>query len=85
MKYLLYYLIIINIITFFLYGIDKRKAIKNKKRIRETTLLLCSIMGGCFLGLISMYLYHHKTKKVKFVLGNLLLIILYSYLIWRYL
>ena len=32
----LIYLVIINVVTFFMYGIDKWKAKKSKMRIRET-------------------------------------------------
>ena len=64
----MYYLISINIISFILMFIDKRKAIKNKYRVKESTLLFISLLGGCFGTLISMYLFHHKTKKLKFKL-----------------
>ena len=35
----LIYLAVINVVTFFVYGIDKWKAKKSKWRIRETALL----------------------------------------------
>ena len=62
------YLVIINIIAFFLCFMDKKKAIKGKYRISESTLLFVSIIGGCFGMLIGMFLFHHKTKKLKFKL-----------------
>ena len=40
------YLLIINVVTFALYGIDKWKAIHNKWRIREATLLITALIGG---------------------------------------
>lgn len=46
MKHILYYLVLINVITFLIYGIDKLKAKKGKWRIPEATLLLLSILGG---------------------------------------
>ena len=42
----LIYLVIINVITFFLYGIDKWKAKQSKMRIRETALLGLAVHGG---------------------------------------
>ena len=42
------YLIIINIISFIIMGLDKLFAIKNKRRISENTLLFLSIIGGVF-------------------------------------
>ena len=69
------YLIIVNILAFFLCFIDKRKAIKQKYRISEDTLLFISLIGGCFGLVLSMNIFHHKTKKLKFKLVYLLCII----------
>ena len=44
--YCFYYLVLINVITFIAYGIDKLKAKKGKWRIPEATLLLLAIVGG---------------------------------------
>lgn len=68
----MYYLISINIISFILIFIDKQKAIYHKWRIPEQLLLFIATIGGCFGMLISMYLFHHKTKKLKFKLVHLL-------------
>ena len=77
------YLLIINVVTFALYGIDKWKAIHNKWRIREATLLITALIGGAF---IAMQMFRHKTKKwyfkytvpamlVVYVVGMILLVI----------
>lgn len=71
----MYYLISINLISFILMFIDKRKAIHNKYRIKESTLLFISLLGGCFGTLLGMYLFRHKTKKLKFKLVHLFCII----------
>lgn len=42
----IYYLIIINIVTFIVYGIDKWKAKKSLWRVRENSLLMLAILGG---------------------------------------
>lgn len=68
MKVLNTYLIIINILGFFLILIDKVKACKNKWRIKENTLLFISIIGGSIGELLSMLIFHHKTKKNKFII-----------------
>lgn len=75
------YLTSINIIGFLLTLIDKRKAIKNKWRISEGTLLLISLIGGCFGTALAMFLFHHKTRKIKFKLVYLLCLI-WGYLIY---
>lgn len=75
------YLILINIIGFITCFIDKRKAINNKYRIKEITLLLISLIGGCFGFYIGMYMFHHKTKKLKFILLVPIMIIMWIVLI----
>lgn len=64
------YIISLSIITFFIYGCDKLLAIKRKRRISEHTLLLLSVIGGALGALIAMYLFHHKTRKRKFLVVN---------------
>ena len=44
---LLYYLIVINIVTFLVYGIDKWKAKQGSWRISEVSLLILAVIGGC--------------------------------------
>lgn len=78
------YLIIVNILAFILCFIDKRKAIKQKYRISEDTLLFISLIGGCFGLVLSMNIYHHKTKKLKFKLVYLLCIIWFLIIINYY-
>jgi uncharacterized membrane protein YsdA (DUF1294 family) len=67
-----YYLIIINIFLFILYGIDKLLAIKHKERISGFALSLISLCGGSIGGILGMITFHHKTKKIKFWILNIL-------------
>ena len=69
MKIILGYLLAVNIATFFLYGIDKYKAKKNKWRISEATLLTMAAIGGSIGALAGMRLWHHKTMHKKFKYG----------------
>ena len=71
------YLIIINLITFIVFGVDKRAAIKKRSRIRVSTLLTLSFVGGSLGGLIAMYLFRHKTQKLQFTLLLPLMLILH--------
>ena len=60
------YLIVINLIAFVLYGIDKKRSIRNEYRISERVLLWMARLGGgigCWLGI---KLFRHKTKHGKF-------------------
>lgn len=89
---LILYLVIINVITFVIFGVDKYKAIRQEWRIRESTLLGLALIGGSIGGWLAMYIFHHKTKKVKFFMGIPVIlaiqIVVFSYLfcggdIWR--
>ena len=67
-------LIIINLITFLLYGIDKRKAKKGMWRISEVTLLLLAVIGGSIGAWLGIKIWHHKTLHKKFKYGIPLII-----------
>ena len=75
-QYSMYYLFAINIVSFFLYGIDKYKAKKNKWRISEATLLMMAVIGGSIGAWVGMRLWHHKTMHKKFKYGIPIIIIL---------
>ena len=74
MNIILGYLLAVNIATFFLYGIDKYKAKKNKWRISEATLLTMAAIGGSIGAWAGMRLWHHKTMHKKFKYGIPLII-----------
>ena len=65
----LIYLAVINVVTFFMYGIDKWKAKKSKWRIRETALLGLAVLGGSIGAWLGMKVWHHKTQHKKFRFG----------------
>ena len=65
----LIYLVVINVVTFFLYGIDKWKAKHDKWRISEATLLGLAVVGGSIGAWLGMKLWHHKTLHKKFRYG----------------
>lgn len=80
---LIYYLVALNIITFFIYGIDKHKAKKNKWRISEAFLLALALLGGSVGAWLGMKVWHHKTMHKKFQLGVPLIFIL-QVCLWLY-
>ena len=65
----LIYLVSINVVTFFMYGIDKWKAKKSRWRIRETALLGLAVLGGSIGAWLGMKVWHHKTQHKKFKYG----------------
>lgn len=76
MTILICYLIIVNIVAFFVYALDKHRAKHDKWRIPESTLLLFSAIGGSIGSLAAMKICHHKTRKKKFTITVPLLLIL---------
>ena len=66
---ILIYILIINVVTFFVYGIDKYKAKHAKWRIPEATLLLLAAIGGSIGAWCGMKVWHHKTMHKKFKYG----------------
>lgn len=67
----------VSVISFFVCVYDKIAAKKfTKHRIRESTLLWLSALGGSFAMFFTMVAIRHKTKHVKFMLGIPLIIVL---------
>lgn len=63
-------------ITMSLYGIDKRKAVREKMRIPERALLSMGLFGGALGALVGMFLFSHKTKHIYFWILNCLFLII---------
>ncbi len=63
------YVIIMNVIGFFMMGLDKRKAIKHAFRIPEANLFTIAIIGGSIGCIAGMYFFRHKTRHWYFVYG----------------
>ena len=76
MKYVMIYLAIINIITFSLYGSDKKRARWDRRRIPEKVLLGLAVIGGSVGAWMGMKVYRHKIRKWKFIIGVPLILIL---------
>lgn len=70
------YLVIINVIGFLLMFIDKKKAEHGAWRIPEKTLFLATLLGGGIGTISGMYIFRHKTKKLKFTIGLPVILIL---------
>lgn len=82
------YLILINLIAVIVTIYDKLCAVRRRWRVKESTLLLLSALGGSISMYITMLLIRHKTRHIKFMLGIPLILIfqlLIAFLIWRYL
>lgn len=76
------YILLINVITFLVFGEDKKRARQKKRRIPERTLLLLALFGGAVGAWIGMYVFHHKTRKLNFRAGIPMMLILHLVLIY---
>ena len=60
--------LLVNLVVFALYGIDKAKAVRNEWRISEKSLIGAAVLGAPG-ALIAMFVFRHKIRKPKFYLG----------------
>ena len=83
LKIMLICLLVLNIITFLVYGIDKFKAQHARWRVPESVLLGLAAIGGSIGAWLGMMVWRHKTQHNKFKYGvPLILIIQIGLLIW---
>ena len=66
---ILIYILIINVITFFMMWFDKHEAKIGDWRVPERTLFLLVLLGGGIGGIAGMYVFRHKTRKWYFKIG----------------
>ncbi len=74
------YLLLLNLITFGVYGFDKILSLRDNpqaRRFREVTLLGLALLGGIIGGLLAMTLFRHKIKKISFVVKFGLVIVVW--------
>ncbi|MCC8065872.1 MAG: DUF1294 domain-containing protein [Clostridiales bacterium] len=67
--FLIAYIIIINLVGFLLMGIDKLRARRQRWRIPERTIFIIAGLFGSIGIFVGMYLFHHKTRKLRFTIG----------------
>lgn len=81
MRLLMWYLIVINIVTWIAFGLDKWKAKTGKWRIPERTLLLLALIGGSLGALAGMIMFRHKTRKAKFFISVPVMFVLHCVIV----
>lgn len=80
-KVLVFYLILVSLVSIYLTVIDKKRAIKQQWRIPEKTLLALGMLGGALPMLLMMKHIRHKTRHSKFMIGLPIEIILHLVLV----
>lgn len=60
------YLLVINVVTFAAFAVDKRSAELGRRRTPERDLLTLAFIGGTPGALVAQRLLRHKTRKEPF-------------------
>lgn len=81
---MLIYLVIINIISFLIYGLDKFFSIKKMFRISEFILLSFGLIGGVIGSFLGIKIFHHKTRKIKFKIYLTIYFVLWIIIIYKF-
>jgi len=59
--------LMLGLVSFAVYGFDKRAARRGDWRVTETALHGIDLIGGIAGGLLGQAIFHHKTRKPDFV------------------
>jgi len=86
MKPFILLFVILNLVTFGIFGIDKLLARMNRNRISEKTLLTLAIVGGSVGAVFAQKLFRHKTRKFRYRVWIILIIQFVVFeVLWYYL
>ena len=80
-KYLIILYVGMSLAAFVLYGSDKRRAKRKRRRTPESVLLGVGFLGGAVGALLGMELFRHKTRHWYFWAVNLLALALQAALL----
>jgi uncharacterized membrane protein YsdA (DUF1294 family) len=70
------YIVVVNVLAFFLMGIDKSQARRGELRVPEKRLFAFAASGGALGTWLGMRIHRHKTKHMSFVIGLPILFVL---------
>lgn len=76
LKLSIIYLFIINLVSFCMMGIDKKRAIRGAWRISEASLFTAALLGGSLGSILGMQHFRHKTRHWYFQYGMPAILIL---------
>jgi uncharacterized membrane protein YsdA (DUF1294 family) len=61
--------LVMSVVTFVVYGFDKRRASNGGRRVPEQTLHILAFFGGWPGALLAQRQFRHKTKKTSFLIA----------------
>lgn len=71
---ILFFFLLINLLTLVVFGVDKYLATTQRYRISEKSLLILAMAGGCIGAIGAQRLFRHKTQKFRYVLWMILIV-----------
>ena len=74
------WVLVLSILTFWLYWIDKKRARKGEWRVTENALQLMAFLGGWPGAFVAQKILRHKSSKASFQFTFWLIILLYQYI-----
>src|SRR5262245_26234956 len=70
-------LVVMSLVCFIAYGLDKRQAANGGRRVSERTLHLLAFLGGWPGALLGQRRFRHKTQKLTFRIVFWLVVVLH--------
>jgi uncharacterized membrane protein YsdA (DUF1294 family) len=67
-----------SVVAFIAHGLDKRAAIRGRRRVPEARLHLMELIGGWPGAVLAMLLFHHKTSKPSFLVITVAIVALWG-------
>ena len=84
---LLFWAVVASVLSFTLYALDKRAAVKGRRRVPESTLLVADALFGYPGGFLAQRILRHKGRKTPYQLRFWLIvvahIVAYAYFAYR--
>jgi uncharacterized membrane protein YsdA (DUF1294 family) len=84
-KWMICYLVGINLTTFIFYFYDKQASSLGFMRVPEFILHLFTLLGGTPMAFLAQYIFHHKTIKASFRLIFWIIVVVQIILLWQFL
>jgi len=75
-KMFFYYIIVVNLLAFVIYGYDKWVAkFSTKRRVSEKELHILAIVGGFLGATVAMIFFRHKISKSSFLWKHAVIVV----------
>jgi uncharacterized membrane protein YsdA (DUF1294 family) len=72
-------IVLVNVVAFVLYFVDKRRAQAGAWRVPESTLHLCALLGGWPAAFLAQRCFRHKTAKTSFQIVFWAIVVLHQF------